>query len=52
MEWFSRRRKDADVLKIILNAGINEEPAEGSNWRFEKLAKAIEKALPDISIGD
>ena len=51
MEWFSRRRKDADVLKIILNAGINKELLKDQK-ALEKLAKAIEKALPDISIGE
>lgn len=51
MEWFSRRRKDADILKIILNAGINKELLKDQK-ALEKLAKAIEKALPDISIGE
>ncbi|MEK7712908.1 MAG: DNA topoisomerase (ATP-hydrolyzing) subunit B [Nitrospirota bacterium] len=51
MEWFSRRRKDADILKIILNAGINKELLKDQK-ALEKLVKAIEKALPDISIGE
>ena len=51
MEWFSRRRKDADVLKIILNAGINKELLKDQK-ALEKLIEAIEKALPDISIGE
>ena len=51
MEWFSRRRKDTDILKIILNAGINKELLKDQS-ALEKLAKAIEKALPDISIGE
>ncbi|MBA3071602.1 MAG: DNA gyrase subunit B, partial [Nitrospirae bacterium] len=51
MEWFSRRRKDPDVLKFILNAGINKELLKDQN-ALEKLVKAIEKALSDISIGE
>ena len=51
MEWFGRRRKDTDVLKIILNAGINKELLKNEK-ALEKLVKAIEKALPDISSGE
>ncbi len=50
MEWFSRRRKDTDVLKIILNAGINKETLKDQR-AVEKLLAVIEK-MPDIAIGE
>jgi len=51
MEWFSRRRKDTDILKVVLNAGISKETLRNEK-ALEKLAKAIEKALPDVSLGE
>jgi len=51
MEWFSRRRKDTDILKVILNAGISKETLRNEK-ALEKLTKTIEKALSDISLGE
>ncbi|MDI6744498.1 MAG: DNA topoisomerase (ATP-hydrolyzing) subunit B [Thermodesulfovibrionales bacterium] len=51
MEWFGRRRKDTDVLKVILNAGINKDTLKNEK-ALEKLVKTIEKALPDVSAGE
>ena len=50
MEWFSRRRKDADVLRLMLKMGINKETLKDQR-AVEKLLAVIEK-MPDIAIGE
>ena len=50
MEWFSRRGKDADVLRLMLKMGINKETLKDQR-AVEKLLAVIEK-MPDIAIGE
>jgi DNA gyrase subunit B len=51
MEWFSRRRKDPDILRLMLKAGINKDILK-TEKTVEKLLSSIQKQLPDITTGE
>ena len=51
MEWFNRRRKDPDVLKLILKAGVNKEILKNQK-AVERLSAVIQKEVPNIIAGE
>jgi len=51
MEWFGRRRKSPEVLRLILKAGINKEMLKDQKT-LEKLLAGIKKQIPDITVGE
>ena len=51
MEWFNRRGKDTEGLRLILKAGINKETLRDQET-LEKLLSEIKKEIPDITIGE
>lgn len=51
LDWFSRRRKDPRVLRILLQEGINKEVMKNRD-AFIGLLEKIRTEIPDIKIGD
>ena len=51
MEWFRRRRRDPDVLRILLDEGINKSVLKDRN-ALAALLEKIGKAVPGAAIGD
>lgn len=51
LDWFSRRRKDPQVLRILLQEGINKEVMKNRD-AFIGLLEKIRTEIPDIKIGD
>ncbi len=51
LEWFSRRRKDPDVLRILLREGVNKEVLKDRDGLMS-LVEKIRTEIPDIKIGE
>ena len=51
IEWFNRRRKDPDVLRLILKAGVNKEILKNQK-AVERLSALIQKEVPNITAGE
>lgn len=51
LDWFSRRRKDPAVLRILLREGVNKEVLKDRDGLMS-LVEKIRTEIPDIKIGE
>ena len=51
IEWFNRRRKDPDVLRLILKAGVNKEILKNQK-AVERLSALIQKEVSNVTAGE
>lgn len=51
VEWFGRRRKDPELLRFILKAGVNKDMLRDRK-AVEGLLEKIRKQMPNVNIGE
>ncbi|MCE5195001.1 MAG: DNA topoisomerase (ATP-hydrolyzing) subunit B [Nitrospiraceae bacterium] len=51
MEWFERRRKNPEILKSFLKAGLNKDILKNKK-NFEKAIASIKKDIPEVAAGE
>ncbi len=51
LEWFSRRRWDPEVLKLMLDSGLDKDALKDQT-KLAGFLKGVEELLPDVRIGE